>query len=133
VLSIVLVRRYGIMGDAVGTAIPLLGTFLLFMPWHLCSKLGVRISTYVKDAYLLPLLLCVPLASVLVLMQRWRAPHSYRQLIPQLLVGGVVYGLGLGWAYITDRALHTGDLSGPAGALQLEQISPEVQNLPEEG
>ena len=133
VLSILLVRRFGIIGDAWGTAIPLLGTFLLFMPWHLCSKLGVRISTYVKDAYLLPLLLCVPLALVLVLMQRWRAPHSYRQLIPQLLIGGLVYGLGLGWAYITDRALHTGDLSGPTGALQLEQISPEVQNLPEEG
>ena len=133
VLSILLVRRFGIIGDAWGTAIPLLGTFLLFMPWHLCSKLGVRISTYVKDAYLLPLLLCIPLALVLVLMQRWRAPHSYRQLIPQLLAGGLVYGLGLGWAYITDRALHTGDLSGPPPALQLEQISPEIQNLPEEG
>jgi len=129
VLSILLVRRYGIIGDAWGTAIPLLGTFLFFMPWHLCSKLGVRISTYVRDAYLLPLLLCVPLTVVLVLMQRWRAPHSYRQLIPQLLVGGLVYGLGLGWAYITDRALHTGDLSGPTAApmpVDVERFAEDV-------
>jgi O-antigen/teichoic acid export membrane protein len=129
VLSIVLVRRYGILGDAWGTAIPLLGTFLLFMPWHLCSKLGVRTSTYVRDAYLLPLLLCVPLAFALVLMQRWRAPHSYRQLIPQLLIGGLVYGLGLGWAYMTDRALHTGDLSGPTAApmpVDVERFAEDV-------
>jgi len=111
ILSVLLVRPWGILGDAMGTAIPLLGTFLIFMPWHLCSRLGIRLPAYVRQAYLLPLMICAPLAAVLLLMQRWMVPHTYRQLIPQLLIGGLVYGSCLGWAYFSDRALHAGDLS----------------------
>ena len=94
-----------------GTAIPLCGTFLLFMPYHLCSRLGIRMFTFIRQAYLLPLMLCVPMSAVLLLFRRWFVPHSYRQLIPQLLAGALAYGLGLAWAYWTDRALHVGDLT----------------------
>lgn len=132
VLSILLVRPLGIRGDALGTAIPLLGTFLLFMPWHLCSRLGVRITTYLREAYLLPLMLCVPLASVLLLMRRWVIPHTYRQIIPQLLVAGIVYGLGLGWAYRSDRMLRTRALIPSPVALPLEPVASGVENFPEE-
>jgi len=132
ILSILLVRPFGIRGDAVGTAIPMLGTFLLFMPWHLCSRLGVRITTYVREAYLLPLMLCVPLASVLLLMQRWFVPHTYRQIIPQLLIAGSVYGLGLGWAYWSDRVLHTNPLANPVLAVPLEPVPAVAENYPEE-
>ena len=132
ILSILLVRPFGIRGDAIGTAIPMLGTFLLFMPWHLCSRLGVRISTYVREAYLLPLILCVPLASALLLMQRWFVPHTYRQIIPQLMVAGMVYGLGLGWAYWSDRALHTSELAAAGTSLPLESVASGAENVPEE-
>jgi len=132
-LSILLIRPFGILGDAFGTAIPLLGTFLLFMPQHLCSRLGVRISTYLRQAYLLPLMLCVPMATVLFLMQRWFVAHSYRQLIPQLLVAWLVYGLCVGWAYMTHRAVHVGDLS--ARRVQLPEpglISPATESYQED-
>ncbi len=113
-LSVLLVRPFGILGDAFGTAIPLAATFLLFMPHHLCSRLGIRLTTYVRQAYLLPLMLCAPLAATLWLMQRWFVAHTYRQLIPQLLAGALVYGLCLGWAYRTNRVLQVDDLSAPA-------------------
>jgi O-antigen/teichoic acid export membrane protein len=45
ILSIVLVRYYGIVGDAIGTAIPLTCSMLLFMPLHLCRLLGIRLRT----------------------------------------------------------------------------------------
>ena len=70
ILSIVLVHYFqragrgpffGIYGDALGTAIPLACTMTLFMPWHLCSQLGIRMRTYLREAYTLPLLITVPL------------------------------------------------------------------------
>ena len=85
-LSILLVRPFGIMGDAIGTAIPLAGTFLLFMPFHLCSRLGIRMGTYLRQAYLLPLILCAPMSAVLILIQHWAChtrigswPHTCSQ------------------------------------------------------
>src|ERR1043166_1625983 len=131
-LSILLVRPFGIMGDALGTAIPLLGTYVLFMPWHLCNRLGVRMWTYLRQAYQLPLLLCAPLAMVLLLLQRWVVPHSYRELIPQLLIGGIVYGVGLAWAYFSNRALHAANISTPAAVVQLDPITPAVESYSED-
>lgn len=132
VLSVLLVRPLGIEGDALGTAIPMLGTYMIFMPWLLCSRLGVRLSIYIRQAYLLPFLLCMPLAAVLLLMQRWMVPHSYRQLFPQLVIGGVVYGIGLAWAYLSNRALHTGDLAAPSPPLELEPVTPALEGFSEE-
>jgi O-antigen/teichoic acid export membrane protein len=109
-LSILLVRPYGVLGDAFGTAIPMLGTYLLFMPRHICKRLGVRVLTYLRHAYVLPLLACAPLVLVLLLMRRWSVAHNYRQLAVQLLAGGIVYGACLAWAYFSGRALHVPEL-----------------------
>jgi O-antigen/teichoic acid export membrane protein len=125
ILSILLVRPFGILGDAFGTALPLAGTYILFMPHHLCSRLGIRLSTYLRQAYLLPLMVCAPAVVVLVLMQKWFVAHTYRQLIPQLLAGGFVYGICLGWAYMTGRVLHVGDLIPPA-----ERLTSDFPTMP---
>jgi O-antigen/teichoic acid export membrane protein len=110
ILSILLVRPFGIIGDAFGTAIPLACSTIFFMPRHVSKLLGIRLWTYLREAYTLPLLLTAPLVAVLLLMQRWFVPHNYRQLGLQLLIGGTVYGLGLLWAYLTNNALRTGGL-----------------------
>jgi O-antigen/teichoic acid export membrane protein len=111
ILSLLLVRPFGILGDAWGTAIPLACTYVLFMPRHLCSHLSIRISTYLRQAYLLPLILSVPPAAVLLLMRRWFVAHTYRALAVQFLAAGVVYAASLGWAYATGRALHVADVA----------------------
>ena len=117
VLSVLLVRHYGIVGDALGTAIPLAATYLLFMPYHLCSLLGVRVWTFVRQAYLLPAILCAPLVVVLLLMQRWFVPHTYRQLALHLLAGGLVYGACMAWGYVSNQAFHVGPLVPSADKL----------------
>src|ERR1019366_5658093 len=118
ILSIILVRPYGIIGDALGTAIPLSLTMLFFMPVHLCRKLDIRIRTFVREAYTLPVLLCVPLLAALLLMRRWFIPHNYRQLGLQLFIAIVVYGLGLLWAFLTNRALHVGEFGANGSSAQ---------------
>lgn len=111
ILSVLLVRPYGIEGDAYGTAIPLACSMILFMPIHLCRQLGIRLRTYLSEAYALPLLITAPLVLALVLMRRWYIPHTYLQLALQLFIAGVVYGLGLLWVVLTKRALRVGELA----------------------
>src|SRR5882757_6226624 len=110
ILSIILVRPFGIIGDAFGTAIPLACSTIFFMPWHVSNLLHIRLRTYLREAYMLPFLLTIPLVAVLLLMKQWFVPQNYHGLGLQLLIGGAVYGAGLLWAYLSNRALHTGEL-----------------------
>ncbi len=110
ILSIILVRHYGILGDAIGTAIPLACSMIFFLPRHLCNLLGIKLRTYLSQAFLLPLLLSVPLVACLLLMRRWYIPHHLPDLLVQLVIGGVVYGIGLAWAFWTHRAWDVGQL-----------------------
>jgi O-antigen/teichoic acid export membrane protein len=115
-LSIFLVRRFGIMGDAAGTAIPLACTTLFFMPRHLCRVLKMSIGVYLREAFLLPLALCAPLVAVLLLMRRWSVAHNYFQLAIQLGVGSAVYGVGLLWAIWTRKAWQVVGIHDPEAA-----------------
>jgi O-antigen/teichoic acid export membrane protein len=112
-LSILLVRPYGIVGDALGTAIPLTATMLFFLPQHVCRKLQVPIRTFLREAYTLPILTCAPVVLVLLLMKHWFVPHHYLQLLIHLAAAGLVYGLCLAWVFASDRAMKVGDLHAP--------------------
>jgi uncharacterized membrane-anchored protein YitT (DUF2179 family) len=105
VLSIVLVRPLGIVGDAIGTAIPLLCTSLFFLPRHLCRRLEVPLGTFVSVVYLWPFVLCLPMVFALALMQHFHYAHHYPELILNLLVGGVVYGVGVSWLFLTREPM----------------------------
>jgi O-antigen/teichoic acid export membrane protein len=111
ILSVILIRPYGIVGDALGTAIPMTFSMVLFMPRHLCRQLGVRLGTYLREAFVLPLLITIPFAAVLWLMKFWFIPHNYRQLGVQFLIGGSVYGMGMLWAYRSKRLLRVDEAS----------------------
>jgi O-antigen/teichoic acid export membrane protein len=102
ILSVVLVRPLGIVGDALGTAIPLLCTAVFFLPRHMCRKLEIPIGRFLIDAYSYPLLLCFPMGFVLVLMQRFYYAHRYPQLLVNLLAGVAVYGIGALW-FVLNR------------------------------
>jgi O-antigen/teichoic acid export membrane protein len=111
ILSIVLIRPFGIVGDAFGTAIPLMCTSFLFLPRHMCRLLGVRMGTYLREAYTLPVLLTLPLAATLLLMRRWFEASNYLEVGLQTLIGFVPYGLGLLWAASRGPVWKVGELS----------------------
>lgn len=111
ILSVILVRPYGILGDAVGTAIPLTCSMIFFLPQYLCRQVGIKLRTYLYQAYLLPLAMCLPVIATLLLMQRWFVPHHLGPLLVQIAIVGVVYGGCLSWAFLTHRAWDVGTLS----------------------
>lgn len=94
-LSVLLVGRFGVVGVALGTAIPLLGTSLLFLPHHIARHLDIPLRAFLGRSYLLPAALCVPFAAVLLFVRQEFPAHGYRGLILQLACGGVVYCAGL--------------------------------------
>jgi O-antigen/teichoic acid export membrane protein len=111
ILSVVLVRKFGIVGDAIGTALPLFCTVLFFLPQHLCRLLKLRLLSYLRHAFLLPILLTIPLVAVLLLLRRWFIPHHFLQLVEQVSIGLAVYGVGIAWAIWTRKAWRVEGLS----------------------
>ncbi|MGA2645227.1 MAG: polysaccharide biosynthesis C-terminal domain-containing protein [Candidatus Sulfotelmatobacter sp.] len=135
ILSVVLIRRYGILGDALGTAIPLTCTALFFYPRHLCRLLDVRLATFLRQAYMLPALLCVPTIAALLWMRYWFFAHTYREVGMQIFIGLLPYGLGLTWAIRTKNISNcikfsVGAAQNETGATLLETHLTEPQTGP---
>jgi O-antigen/teichoic acid export membrane protein len=112
ILSIALVRPMGIVGDALGTAIPLSFTCLVFLPRHMKKQIGVPVGAFLRDAYTLPILLNLPFVGALLLANRFFYPRNLIQLIIETMVVGSVYGVELLWAYRTNRAFHVAEVAG---------------------
>jgi O-antigen/teichoic acid export membrane protein len=108
-LSILLIRPYGIFGDALGTAIPMMCTVVLFLPRHACRKFGISVFTMFREAYTLPVLITLPFLVTLLLERRWFVPHRAMQLGLQLVIAVAVYGLGFLWIYKTNQLLRIDD------------------------
>ena len=118
VLSLLFARRLGIIGVALGTAIPLLCTSLFFLPQHLCRVLEMRLGTFLDRAYRLPLLLSVFQAAVLWTLSREFRPHTHVGLVLEIAGSGIVYCAGLVWALSTRGVRHSRSWEGLAQLLE---------------
>jgi O-antigen/teichoic acid export membrane protein len=110
ILSIALVPPLGVVGDALGTAIPLCCTFLLFMPRHLGKQLGVPVRSFLRQAYSLPLLLNLPLLGAVWLANRFFTPKNLIQLVMEVGPAFLIYGIGVLCAYKTGRVFRVTEL-----------------------
>ena len=111
ILSIVLVQRLGVIGDAIGTAVPLTFTAVYFTPRYLAGILKVKQTTFLREAYTLPLLLCMPQVAILLAMRQWLPVHHLLPLLGEILVSLAAYGVGLFWAVRTGHVYKVGELT----------------------
>jgi len=119
-LTILLLPRFGIIGAALGTAIPLTLTSVLFLPWHACRELDIPLGNFLKQAYKLPLTLCAPFAAVLLLMKQNFPTHHDGSLVIQIASAGMLYCAGLAWALLAPKR--------PAGVKPWEALTKAVQS-----
>src|ERR1700691_1305304 len=127
ILSIALVPRFGIVGDALGTAIPLSFTCIVFLPRHMKKRIGVPVGTFLRGAYTLPILLTLPLVAALWLANRFFYPRNLIQLVLEILAVTSIYMVGPLWAYRTNRAFHVAEIAGLAQPAQ--EVAPmDYQN-----
>jgi O-antigen/teichoic acid export membrane protein len=105
VLSILLARHFGIIGVALGTAIPMMATALFFYPVHLCRLLKVSLTRYIYEGFSAALIFCVPLTVVLVILKHAFPTPSYATLAIQAGSGAIVYGGLVLWLFLTHDPL----------------------------
>ena len=99
----------GIVGDAIGTAIPGCLVPPSFFCRAICAAIWIFLcANFSREAYAYPLLLCVPLTLVLLFMQHNFYAHRYPQLILNLTAGTLVYGVGLVWFVVTKESIGFG-------------------------
>jgi O-antigen/teichoic acid export membrane protein len=95
ILSVTLARRYGINGVAIGTAIPLFCTAAFFLPIHLCRLLHVRLRDFLLDSFGYPILLTIPVALAVGLLDMRLPSRSWRELLEIVSVAALLYGVEL--------------------------------------
>ena len=100
--SLLLVRRFGIVGAAWGTAIPLACTSLFFLPQHLCRILEMPLAVFLIRAYRLPLVLSAFQAAVLWFVSRQFPAHTYLGVGFQIAIGATVFCAGSYWALLNS-------------------------------
>lgn len=105
VLSVLLVRYWGIVGDALGTAIPLTLTSLFFLPLYLCRLLNIRVRDYLREAYALPLVFCIPTIIALLFMKHFFETRNYIQLGTQIAIACSAYGICILWLFFTQEPM----------------------------
>jgi O-antigen/teichoic acid export membrane protein len=96
ILSIALAPRFGLLGVAWGTAIPLAVTNIFFLPLHLCHLLDVRLRDFLWESYLYPVLAVIPAAATLWVADRRIHAVNWFGLIGTLALGGLAYAATLG-------------------------------------
>jgi len=61
--------------------------------------LNVSLANFLRDAYLMPLGLCVPFVATLYFTERWVNPRNYLQLASTLAAASFVYATSLLWLF----------------------------------
>ena len=74
-LSIYWGHRYGLIGIAMGTAIPMIAIQVVVQPWYTLHIAAIPLRRYLKEALLPPLLVALVFIAVCALAQPWR--HSF--------------------------------------------------------
>jgi O-antigen/teichoic acid export membrane protein len=91
VLSIILARRLGLRGVALGTLIPSAIEIPLFVMPYAARTLGVSVRTLFADVLAPSLFPAASLALVLLFLQHAIAPASFIAIAIEATIGGLVY------------------------------------------
>ena len=88
-LSLVLVRRFGMLGVAIGTAVPIFVANLFILMPVACRQVQVPLATFLKAVLAAPVAGALPAIATCVLLRSLYPPHS----LPAVAAEGAVTGL----------------------------------------
>jgi hypothetical protein len=77
----------------------------------MCRLMNVRIGSYLREAYTLPVALTLPLAATLLLVRKWFFARTVLEVALQAIIGFLPYGIGLLWAMRKKRVWKVGELA----------------------
>ncbi len=94
-LSVVLVRRYGMLGVAVGTGVPvLLANAIVLLP-AACRTLDMRVTEFGRLVAAAPAAGALPAIGAAIALRLWAPPESIAAIIVEGGIVGLVYATGV--------------------------------------
>lgn len=90
-LSVVLVKWMGLVGVALGTAVPSAVIVLLVLPFTVCPMLGVALGDYYDRAYLRPLVAVAPFVAGAWWVRMYARPDSLMTFVATIGVLTTIY------------------------------------------
>jgi len=100
-LSVVLVMKYGIIGAAMGSVLPVFVVTPIFLA-HACRHLGVTMRYYIEKTLIPPLLPVLLMAGIVLWIRLGWGLNSYTDILTAVFAGAVVYA-GTFWLFSLDR------------------------------
>ena len=120
VLSVLLVRQFGIAGVAVGTAVPVFVANLGVLLPAACRQVNMPLVTFVRTVSRAPLAGAAPAALVCAMLRTWAPAESLTAILLQSALVGAVYVV----------ALYTIGLERETRARYLRHLRHAVQATP---
>ena len=115
-LSVILVRRFGMLGVAIGTAVPIaLANLLILMP-AACRQVHVPLTRFLRLVMAAPVAGACPAIAVCVALRMWAPPTSVPGILGEGALVGLVY-LTAVCAFGFDRDVRARYLSYARGMM----------------
>lgn len=76
ILSIIWVRQYGVIGTALGTAVPRVIVSTVVAPWYMRKSIGIHLPTFWKDVFVLPIAAMIPFGLASYAVERTWPAHG---------------------------------------------------------
>jgi O-antigen/teichoic acid export membrane protein len=92
-LSILLIRGYGIVGIALGTAIPEIVVYLFFLPRYISSITGLSLTKYFREAFWPPFASVIPFICVIYICKVYLDLLSWISFIGAIGIALTVYSM----------------------------------------
>ena len=93
VLSIALIGKHGIIGVALGTAIPEIVVYLFLLPWYITRAVRLSPITYLKEAFYPPFVNSLSFAGLLYIFKVYFQPVTWAVFILEICIAVIVYGI----------------------------------------
>ncbi len=91
VLSVYLARKYGLVGVAIGTAIPLVVMCGIFQPVYICRVLDLSIGRYIKECFLAPSIITLIFLFVHFILKDWVMAESFAGLLAAAVISSIFF------------------------------------------
>ena len=92
ILSVILARRYGLIGIALGTTIPMLVVQIFVQPWYTLRASGISPRRYLREAMLGPFIAAAIFLAVCWLLRSTQTVVSFPRLFLSVAWQSVVFG-----------------------------------------
>ncbi|MCW8934265.1 MAG: oligosaccharide flippase family protein [Gammaproteobacteria bacterium] len=91
VLSIVLINYYGLVGVALGTAIPHIILTSMILPWYATKQINMSLSNYMISGYLRPMIAILPFIFSVFYLKNAFPPESLLEFFVSVFIVCLLY------------------------------------------